>query len=43
MNAHDILTALRKMGKPQTAAIYKRHGARASAFAVLPCEIARMW
>ena len=27
MTAQDILGTLKKLGKPQTAAIYKRHGA----------------
>jgi len=27
MNAQEILATLEKAGKPQTAAIYKRHGA----------------
>ena len=25
MDAHEILATLKKLGKPQTAAIYKRH------------------
>jgi len=42
MNAQEILTTLRKLGKPQTAAIYKRHGSGDNVFGVLTSEIARI-
>ena len=42
MNAQEILTTLRKLGKPQTAAIYKRHGSGENVFGVLTSEIARI-
>ena len=42
MNAAEILTALEKSGKPQTAAIYRRHGAGENVFGTLTSEIARL-
>ena len=42
MTAQDILGTLKKLGKPQTAAIYKRHGAGDNVFGVLSSEIARL-
>ena len=42
MTADVILTTLEKLGKPQTAAIYKRHGAGADVFGVLTSDIARL-
>jgi 3-methyladenine DNA glycosylase AlkD len=42
MTAQDILETLKKLGKPQTAAIYKRHGAGDNVFGVLTPEIARL-
>lgn len=32
MNAVEILATLKKLGKPQAAAIYKRHGAGDNVF-----------
>jgi len=42
MTAQDILGTLKKLGKPQTAAIYKRHGAGDNVFGVLTSEIAKV-
>jgi 3-methyladenine DNA glycosylase AlkD len=42
MVVQDILERLERLGKPQTAAIYKRHGAGENVFGVLPSEIAKM-
>lgn len=42
MNAQEILATLEKLGKPQTAAIYKRHGAGDNVFGVLTSEIAKL-
>ncbi len=42
MTAQDILGTLKKLGKPQTAAIYKRHGAGDNVFGVLTSEIAKL-
>jgi len=42
MKAVEILAALKKVGKPQTAAIYKRHGAGDNVFGVLTSEIAKL-
>ena len=42
MNAQDILTTLKKLGKPQTAAIYKRHGSGDNVFGTLTSEIAKL-
>ena len=42
MNAQEILGTLEKLGKPQTAAIYKRHGSGDNFFGVLTSEIAKL-
>ena len=42
MNAQEILTTLKKLGKPQTAAIYKRHLSGDNVFGVLTSEIAKL-
>ena len=42
MNAREILATLKNLGKPQTAAIYKRHGSGDNVFGVLTSEIARL-
>lgn len=42
MNAKEILAALRKSGKPSTAAIYKRHGSGDDVFGVLTSEIEKL-
>jgi 3-methyladenine DNA glycosylase AlkD len=42
MNAVEILAALKKFGKPQTAAIYKRHGAGDNVFGTLTSEIDKL-
>jgi 3-methyladenine DNA glycosylase AlkD len=42
MNAQETLATLKKLGKPQTAAIYKRHGSSDNVFGVLTSEIARL-
>ena len=42
MNAQDILTTLKKLGKPQTAAIYKRYGTGDNVFGVLTSDIAKL-
>jgi 3-methyladenine DNA glycosylase AlkD len=42
MNAQDILTTLKKLGKPQTAAIYKRYGTGDNVFGALTSEIAKL-
>lgn len=42
LNASEILTTLKKLGKPQTAAIYKRHGSGDNVFGVLTSEIAKL-
>ena len=42
MNAQDILATLKGLGKPQTAAIYQRHGAGDNVFGVLASEIAKL-
>lgn len=42
MNAQDILATLKTLGKPQTAAIYKRHGSGDNVFGVLTSEIATL-
>jgi len=38
----EILTALRKLGKPQTAVIYKRYGTGENVFGVLTSAIAKL-
>jgi hypothetical protein len=42
LNAREILTTLKKLGKPQTAAIYKRHGSGDNVFGVLTSEIVKL-
>ena len=42
MNAQEILTTLETLGKPQTAAIYRRHGSGDNVFGVLTSEIAKL-
>src|SRR5213083_1695562 len=42
MNAVEILATLKKLGKPQTAAIYKRHGAGDNVFGTLTSEIVKL-
>lgn len=41
MNAKEILAGLKKAGKAQTAAIYKRHGAGNNVFGTLTSEIVK--
>ncbi len=41
MNTPQVLATLRKLGKPQTAAIYRRHGS-GQFFGVLTSEIAKL-
>lgn len=40
--ARELLATLGKLGKPQTAAIYKRHGSGDDVFGTLTSEIARL-
>ncbi len=42
MNARDILTMLKKLGKPQTAAIYKRFGSGENVFGTLTSEVGKL-
>jgi 3-methyladenine DNA glycosylase AlkD len=42
MTDREILTTLKKMGKPQTAAIYKRHGSGDDVFGVLTSDIVKL-
>lgn len=42
MTAKDVLTKLKTLGKPQTAAIYKRHGAGDNVFGVLTSDISKI-
>jgi 3-methyladenine DNA glycosylase AlkD len=42
MDTVEALGALKKLGKPQTAAIYKRHGAGDNVFGTLTSEIAKL-
>ena len=42
MNAPEVLATLKGLGKPQTAAIYKRHGSGENVFGVLTAEIAKL-
>ena len=42
MTTQEILATLKKLGKPQTAAIYKRHGSGDNVFGVLTSEIAKL-
>lgn len=42
MSTQEILTALKKLGKPQTAAIYKRFGSGENVFGALTSEIVKL-
>ena len=42
MNTRDVLATLERAGKPQTAAIYKRHGSGDNVFGALTSDIARL-
>jgi 3-methyladenine DNA glycosylase AlkD len=42
MTAQEILTTLKKAGKPQTAEIYKRHGSGNNVFGTLTSEIGKL-
>jgi 3-methyladenine DNA glycosylase AlkD len=42
MNTEKVLATLKKLGKPQTAAIYRRHGSGEQVFGVLTSEIAKL-
>ncbi len=42
MTTPEILSTLKKLGKPSTAAIYKRHGASDNVFGVLTSDIAKL-
>ena len=42
MNSKEILATLKKLGKPQTAAIYKRYGSGDNVFGALTSEIAKL-
>ena len=42
MNSREILTTLKQRGKPQTAAIYRRHGAGEDVFGALTSEIDKL-
>ena len=42
MNAQEVLATLKQLGKPQTAAIYRRHGSGDNVFGVLTSEIAKL-
>lgn len=42
MHVQEILATFERLGKPQTAAIYKRHGAGENVFGVLTSEIAKL-
>lgn len=42
MTAKETLATLKKLGKPQTAAIYKRHGSGSNVFGTLTSEIAKL-
>ena len=42
MNAQEILTTLRKLGKPGTANIYKRYGTGDNVFGTLTSEIGKL-
>lgn len=42
MTAAEILATLKKLGKPVTAAIYRRHGAGENVFGVLTSDIAKL-
>ena len=42
MNSEEVLATLKKLGKPQTAAIYRRHGSGDHVFGVLTSEIGKL-
>lgn len=42
MNTEEVLATLKKLGKPQTAAIYRRHGSGEQVFGVLTSEIGKL-
>lgn len=42
MNSGEVLATLEKLGKPQTAAIYRRHGSGDYVFGVLTSEIGKL-
>src|SRR6476659_5502944 len=42
MTAQEILATLKQLGKPQTAAIYQRHGAGDNVCGVLTSDIAKV-
>ena len=42
MDADEVLTTLKALGKPQTAAIYQRHGAGDNVFGVLTSELQKL-
>jgi len=42
MTSKEILAALKKAGKPQTAAIYKRHGSGNNVYGTLTSEIGKL-
>lgn len=42
MNAKETLATLKKLGKPQTAAIYKHYGTGSNVYGVLTSEIAKL-
>lgn len=42
MTVQEVLATLTKLGKPQTAAIYRRHGSGDDVFGVLTSEIAKL-
>jgi 3-methyladenine DNA glycosylase AlkD len=42
MNTREIMTILKKQGKPQTAAIYRRHGSGDNVFGVLTSDMAKL-
>jgi 3-methyladenine DNA glycosylase AlkD len=42
MTASEVLSSLERLGKPQTAAIYKRHGSGDNVFGTLTSEIAKL-
>ncbi len=42
MNVEDILATFKTLGKPQTAAIYQRHGCGGNVYGVLTAEITKL-
>lgn len=42
MNSSEVLATLKKLGKPQTAAIYRRQGSGDNVFGVLTSDIAKL-